>query len=339
MIVALCRLLVPLPAAALAFAALIVPACERARPPVAAPHEVPSGTALVTPSTAIAFSWERLLLVGDATLAGPALASVAEVGRRVSVRAGDGEPWTAEVDWVDDERCEAAPNDACLDVSVEYDSDESELPPVPWQRVSMAGKDLPDDIALLDVHLAVDIDTALPRLVPHTIEVRYANALCEEADADADDYALVGAYTSAGPDPVEGVSALEGKRQYPRRVVTLRTLDRTLHFVTVAQVDRPPSGRMSDIPKDREVALWILEGEGKAAKVLHHASHTSSRTINTDSSCQLPLRYPTPWSVVEVEGSVYVLTRSGVSDFERWLLKADAITREGGWTAEINPLG
>jgi hypothetical protein len=293
------------------------------------------------PDVPTAFSWDRLLVVSHTTLGGPGLSGVAEVGRKVSVRGGDGEAWSATIETVDFEGCEDEPDDPCGYVAVAYDRGDDAFPPrVPWTYVDLPDTEHPlEDIALLDVHLAVAEGSELPALVPHTLEVRYANALCESGAADDEDYVLVRAVTSGGADPMAGVRALEGKTRFPRRVVTLRTQGRTLHFVTVAEVEPPASGRMADIARDRRTHFFVLEGDGPGARVLHRESHAGSRGMNVDTSCQLPLRYPTPWSVVEVGGSVYVLTQSALTQFERWSLQPAGIVREGGFTAGIHAIG
>jgi hypothetical protein len=296
--------------------------------------------AMHAPPTRTTFSWDRALVVSGTTVGGPGLPGVAEVGRRVSVRGGDGETWMGTIDTVDDEACEGDGGDGCRFVSIAYDRGDDASPSrVPWNHVKAPDTEHPpDDIALLDVHLAVAEGTELPALVPHVLEVRYANALCESG-ADDEDYVRVKAYTSAGPDPIAGATALEGKTRFPRRVVTLRTRGRTLHFVTVAEVEPPASGRMSDIAKARQTSLFVLEGDGPGARVLHRESHAGSRSMNVDTSCQLPLRYPTPWGVVEVGGSVYVLMQSGLTKFERWSLQPAGIVREGGFTAHVHEIG
>jgi hypothetical protein len=317
--------------------------CRPERAPVETPaptsdHASPSSAR--GPTALAAFSWDGVLVVAGTTLGGPGLASVAKIGRRVAVLGGDGETWTATIDTVDDEACEGEAREGCRFVSIAYDRGDDASPSrVPWNHVKAPDTEHPpEDIALLDVHLAVAEGTELPALVPHVLEVRYANALCESG-ADDEDYVRVKAYTSAGPDPIAGATALEGKTRFPRRVVTLRTRGRTLHFVTVAEVEPPASGRMSDIAKARQTSLFVLEGDGPGARVLHRESHAGSRSMNVDTSCQLPLRYPTPWGVVEVGGSVYVLMQSGLTKFERWSLQPAGIVREGGFTAHVHEIG
>jgi hypothetical protein len=293
-------------------------------------------------SDLVAFSWERVLLLGWRQVAGPGVASVAQVGRQLSVLAPDGEIWTASVVYVSDWEDEP-PSDACLYTVVAFgddpDDDTHRPPPVRWNEPGATEERPGEDIATLGVHLVVELGTAVPRPVPHVLEVHYANALCE-AGADADAYVLVKPYSSTAPDPLADAPFLEKRRHFPRRIVTLRTLDRTLHFVTISMVDAPSSGRMSDIAGRYQTALWIVEEkEGGGLEVLHDELHDSGRSINVDTSCQLPLRYPTPWGVVELGGTVYVLTRSNLNDFERWALHPNGITREGGWTANFMEYG
>lgn len=275
-------------------------------------------------------------------MGGPGLATVAKVGQPLSVMVGGGPPVPAHVSDVNRDLCdEGDPADTCLFVGVEYGSEsepvDADSLPALWKEPG-ASDDVIDDVALLDARLAVAADTALPRFVPHTLAVHYANALCE-GDVDSKDHVLLRTYSSAGADPLKDVPALRDWRRYPRRVVTLRALDRTLHFVTVAKLARPRSGRMSDIPRKYETAFWILEAVGSATNVLHHERNKDARSITTDTSCQLPLRYPTPWGLVESDGIVHVLTRSSVTLFQRWSLQADRLTREGEWKADVNELG
>lgn len=329
---------------AFVLATLIAAGCTpQASTPVRAAKEPPRAGADPQPAPEPAlqpFAWERVLVVGWGTAGGPGIASVAEVGQRLSVMVDDGAPWTARVE--DVVPCEdGEPSDTCPFVTLEYDrkGDDGDPPSLPpqWDRPGTTGEGVVDDVALLETRLAAPADTALPRWIPHTLEVRYANALCED-QADDESYVLLRTYSSTGDDPVKDVAALRDVLRFPRRVVTLRALDRTLHFVTVAKVERPKSGRMFDIRRKYETAFWILEDVGDETKVLHHEHHEGGRNINQDTSCQLPLRYPTPWGVVETNGVVQVLTRSRISTFERWSMGPDRLVREGGWTANVNPL-
>lgn len=305
----------------------------------AVPSETPSITTDARPAATPAselrpFAWDAALVVGWGVVGGPGLASAARVGQRLSVMVDDGAPWTAHV--VDVVPCEEGDDrNACPYVSVEYEADDR-TPPSPWTRPGHACD--AEDVALLDTRLAVTADTALPRFVPHTLEVRYANALCEGGHDDAH-FVLVHACTSTGEDPVKGVAELRDVLRYPRRVVTLRVADRTLHFVTVAKVERPRSGRMADIPRTYETAFWVLEDVGDTTTVLHRERLADGRNINQDTSCQLPLRYPTPWGVVETDGVVEILTRASLQTFERWTLTADGLTRAGSFEASIHPMG
>lgn len=307
--------------------------------PIAPP--VPSTDAPEQPRP---FAWDRVLVIGSEAMGGPGIAGATNVGQRLAVMVGDAPPITARVvDVVRDGCASGEPPQACLYVGVEYGSeddpvDPESLPPL-WKQPGASDEDEAfEDLALLDARLAVAAGTTLPRFVPHTLDVHYTGALCE-GDADAKDFVLLRTRSSASADPLKDDPALRDWRRFPRRVVTLRAVDRTLHFVTASKVQQPRSKRMADVPAAYDSAFWILERHGDTTKVLHHERQKIRRDINQDISCQLPLRYPTPWTVVETDGVVHVLTRNGVTGFARWSLQADRLALEGEWQADINPLG
>lgn len=307
--------------------------------PIAPP--VPSTDAPEQPQP---FAWDRALVIGSEAMGGPGIAGAANVGQRLTVMVGDAPPITAHVVDVVRDGCESGgPPQTCLYVGVEYGSEDASvdpesLPPL-WKQPGAPDEDEAfEDLALLDARLAVTAGTTLPRFVPHTLEVHYTGALCE-GDADAKDFVLLRTRSSAAADPLKDDPALRDWRRSPRRVVTLRTVDRTIHFVTASKVQRPRSKRMADVPAEYDSAFWILERHGDTTKVLHHERQKIRRDINQDISCQLPLRYPTPWTVVETDGVVHVLTRTGITGFARWSLQADRLVLEGEWQADINPLG
>lgn len=292
------------------------------------------------------FEWDGVVVIGS-QVGGPGLKAVARLGQRLSVLMAAGDPpLSARVVHADLREEDGVIDEEASFVQVAYGSDDEKDAwerPLLWERAAVSGDEpfedlVPlEDLALLPARLAVPADMELPRAVPHKLEVRYANALCE-ADADAAHYTLVRPVTSDGTDPVAKADALRADLRRPRRVVTLRTPDRVLHFVTLARVSPPASGRMFDIPRERTTAFWILEEVAGELKVLHHESHREVRSMNVDASCQLPLRYPIPWLVVEAEGIVQVLTRSSLVRFQRWSLKPDGLTLEATFTADTHTL-
>lgn len=319
----------------------VTPTLEPTQPIAAAPPSAETTAPEQRP-----FAWDRVLVIGTESLGGPGTAGAAKVGQELAVMVGDGAPITARVvDVVRDGCDEGGPPATCLFVGVELgredDAIDPESLPSLWRHPGGPEEDSDagfEDLALLEARLAVTSGTSLPRFVPHSLEVHYTGALCE-GDVDAKDFVLLRSFTSAAPDPVKDDPALRDWRRVPRRVVTLRAVDRTLHFVTASKVQRPRSKRMADVPAKYDSAFWILEQQGNTTKVLHHERQEIRRDIDQDVSCQLPLRYPTPWTVVEHDGVVHVLTRTGITGFARWSLRPDRLVLEGEWQADINPLG
>lgn len=338
-----------------AFVAPALVACTSSAPlptpsvaptPAATKPIAPAAPRKPTPAGPQAFAWERALVVGPESLGGPGIAAAAKVGLQLAVLVGDGPPIAARVVDVVRDGCDrGGPPATCLYVGVEYGSEgdaiDAESLPKLWAHPGGPEGDSDEafeDLALLEARLAVIEGTTLPRFVPHTLEVHYTGALCE-GDVDGKEFVLLRSYTSKAADPVKDDPALRDWRKHPRRVVTLRVAGRTLHFVSASKVSRPRSKRMADIPAKYDSAFWILERIGATTKVLHHERAESRRGMNADISCQLPLRYPTPWTVVEMDGVVHVLTRTGITGFARWSLLPDRLALEGEWHADINPMG
>jgi hypothetical protein len=301
-------------------------------PRVDSPPPAPSQPAVVLRP----FAWEHVRVLGnDAKLDGPGLAAEAKPGDRVALLAPNGTTRVTAIDMVDHASCEG--DKACSGVWIATGDEDDEPAPIwtfPGLRDAKDDDAGPEDIALVETTLAVTGDMALPKLVPHALEVRYFNALCE-GDADGDDFVLLARVTSKTPHPLAGVSALTAFRGKPQRVVTLRSLARSIHFVSIADVDMPKRRRMSDVSSGRRETLFILEGDGEAARVVHTESAVVHRSTNHDFACQLPVSHPIPWSVVSVEGEAFVLTRSGFDAYDRWSLGGSDLRRAGEWTADV----
>jgi hypothetical protein len=348
-------------AAAPAALQLVAIACAPSRPPDAipppaaslpdAPPDAPApavAAAPAEPDALLPFTWDRMLIAGWDVVDGPGIETAAQEGRVVSILADDGSTRSARV-------TEAQPCDeeeklqgrAFCYVAIEFDEvldehGETEQPDQflsPWSRPGIPENSdgAGNDLALLPAGIAVPADTALPTFVPSTIEVRYANALCE-SEADDGTYVLVRAYSSEGTDPVAGFSGLRKLLRHPRRTITVRVVGRTFHFVTVSKLRFPRSGRMFDIPRRYDTEFWILEEDGDRFEVRHHHEDHGGRNINQDASCSLPLDYPAPWGVVEVDGVISVLTRESLSTFARWSIRPDGIAADASWKADVNPI-
>ena len=281
------------------------------------------------------FAWDHVRVLGnDAKLDGPGLAGAAKVGERVALLAPDGTTRVTEIETVDHAACEGD-DEACSGVWIALPDVED---PPPWAFPGLRDtSDVdtgPDDVVLVETTLAVTGDMALPELVPHALEVRYFDALCE-GDADDSNFVRLARVTSKTSHPLAGMSALAPFRGRPQRVVTLRTLGRSFHFVSITSVDMPKSRRMTDVPRRRRETLFIVEGDGASARVLHTESQLVGRNVLHDHACQLPVHHPIPWTVVEVDAESFVLTRTGLDVHDRWLVATAELRRVGGWTADV----
>ncbi len=283
------------------------------------------------------FDFGRIVIAGSEAIDGPGVRSLAAEGRAISTFATDGSVHPATVTAV--EPCEEDENDACyvaIESTEEDDGYDDPSPPWVYPGALVGRHDL--DLAVPDVALAGPADMTPPVAVAHSIEVYYAHALCE-ADEDDQDYVLVRDYTTNGVDPIAGFAGFDRTRRFPMRVVTLEVGSRTFHFVTVSKLRPPRSNRMFDIPKRFEMEFYLLEAKGDGFAVRTHEVVDGGRDMNVDISCALPLRFPTPWTAIEVDGTVWVLTREGLSTYARWAVRADGLVRDAPWEANVVQLG
>lgn len=275
------------------------------------------------PSTA---SWSAQPVFVGEMVGGPDIRTRVNSAKRLEVVASDGTRWSRAVVAVDDEPCDGDDElTECADV--ELQSIEERPDPV-WVQAAAIDVDIDiEDIALLDTFVA-DLDRPPPANVSGPLRVHYVDALCE-APGDVVETQMI-ATSTRGPDPVAGAAFLGDFVDRPRRVITVSVGESTVHFVHATTVTMPRSRRMLDLEAKREESFWIVREDEKGLVVLHHNSASVRRSINHDFSCQLPIRVPVPFAVIDNAGAFSIYARD-FGTVQRWVLTEDTATLEATW--------
>lgn len=266
------------------------------------------------------------MFIGD-LLGGPGIRARAGAAKRVEIVAHDGTRWGHALGEV-----EACNGDEDIIDCAYVDLDDGETraqPPSPWVQagpLDQSNVDI-DDLALLATFIA-DLDRPPPTVASGPWDVHYNAALCEKP-GDVAEVEMVATSTRA-PDPMAGAPLLSDFADRPRRVITLKVGEATVHFVHATTVAMPKSNRMLDLERERDEAFWIVREHGDGLVVLHEERKTTRRSINHDHTCQLPFRLPVPFAAVEHEG-VPMIYATSFDQVQRWTIDEDSARLDAQW--------